>query len=162
MILANQIMEALVGSGDQQLNYFAGVNSVLLPLGDPNRPRVYVLTPPDGEGRTLPAPEKAELSISGVDQAGNYQVDSAGEPRDAPRFQRQSAGAADGACPAEREGSRRRLRPLQAAGRAKHGADRPQRHDARVGREIFSWLIIAFAGLLAIEYIVSNWFYKPE
>ncbi len=35
-------------------------------------------------------------------------------------------------------------------------------HDARVGREIFSWLIIAFAGLLGLEYIVSNWFYKPE
>ena len=35
-------------------------------------------------------------------------------------------------------------------------------HDARVGREIYAWLIIVFAGLLSMEYIVSNWFYKPE
>ena len=35
-------------------------------------------------------------------------------------------------------------------------------HDARVGREIYTWLIIVVAGLLSMEYIVSNWFYKPE
>ena len=34
--------------------------------------------------------------------------------------------------------------------------------EARVGREIYSWLIVMVAGLLAMEYIVSNWFYKPE
>ena len=33
-------------------------------------------------------------------------------------------------------------------------------HDSRVGREIYPWLILVFAGLLAIEYVVSNWFYK--
>ena len=35
-------------------------------------------------------------------------------------------------------------------------------HDSRVGREIYPWLILVFAGLLAIEYVVSNWFYKRE
>ena len=35
-------------------------------------------------------------------------------------------------------------------------------HDSRVGREIYPWLILVFAGLLAVEYVVSNWFYKRE
>ena len=35
-------------------------------------------------------------------------------------------------------------------------------HDSRVGREIYSWLILVLAGMLAVEYIVSNWFYKRE
>jgi hypothetical protein len=35
-------------------------------------------------------------------------------------------------------------------------------HDSRIGREIYPWLILVFAGLLAVEYVVSNWFYKRE
>ena len=37
LILANQIMSYLVGSGEQQLNYFAGTNSVSLPIDDRDR-----------------------------------------------------------------------------------------------------------------------------
>ena len=82
-ILAIQIVSALVGSNDQQLNYYAGVGTVLLPISDPNRQQVYALyTPNPKNNRTLPRPEKAELTVSGVDQVGNYQVQSAGEPRD--------------------------------------------------------------------------------
>ena len=33
-------------------------------------------------------------------------------------------------------------------------------HDSRVGREIYPWLILVFAALLAVEYVVGNWFYK--
>ncbi len=83
VILANQIVSALVGSSDQQLNYYAGVGTVLLPIGDPNPQQVYALyTPNPKNNRTLPRPEKAELTISGVEQVGNYQAQSTGEPRD--------------------------------------------------------------------------------
>ncbi len=83
VILANQIVAALVGSSDQQLNYYAGVAAVLLPISDQNPRQVYALyTPNPKNNRPLPRPEKAELTISGVDQVGNYQVQSAGEPRD--------------------------------------------------------------------------------
>jgi hypothetical protein len=56
VILANQIMSALVGSGEQQLNYYAGVNTVLLPVSNPNQPRLFVLYPPSGAGIKLPLP----------------------------------------------------------------------------------------------------------
>ena len=82
VMLANKIVEALVGSSERQLNYLAGVNTVLLPISDSGQQRIYVLTPPNGKGWPLPRPEKAELSISGVDQVGNYQVDSADQPRE--------------------------------------------------------------------------------
>jgi hypothetical protein len=160
-ILANQIMLALVGSGDQQLNYSAGVNSVLLTVPDPSRRRVFVLKPPDGPETTLPPPEKTELSVSGVDHVGNYQV--FGEPGEPPLGFSVNLAA--------------RLTDLTRLSEAEvkdiFGPFSPQFarsneqivrnvHDARVGREIFSWLIIVFAGLLSMEYVVSNWFYKPE
>ena len=103
VILANKIVEALVGSSERQLNYYAGVNTVVLPVDDSNRPRVYVLTPPTGDGRDLPPAEKGQITISGVDIPGNYQVQGAGEPRDDRGFS-VNLPALDGACPAERAG----------------------------------------------------------
>ena len=162
VILANQIMASLVGSGDRQLNYLAGVNSISLPVGDVNQRRKYVLTRPDKVETILPLPEKAELSVSGVDQVGDYQVDAVGQPPDDRGFSIN--------LPA-------RLTDLTRLSEAEandiFGPFKPQIarsdeqivrnvHDSRVGREIYSWLIVVFAGLLSIEYVVSNWFYKPE
>jgi hypothetical protein len=162
VILANQIVTALVGSGEQQLNYYAGVNSVLLPIRDPQQRRIYVLTPPLGEGRPLPPPEKAELSISGVDQVGNYQVDTADQPREHYGFSvNLPARLTELARLSEKE-VQDIFGPFKPQVARSNAEIVRNVHDARVGREIYSWLIIAFAGLLGIEYIVSNWFYKPE
>ena len=162
VILANQIASYLVGSGEQQLNYFAGTNSVVLPIGDPS-PRRYVLTRPDGSETTLPPPEKAELSISSVEQVGNYQVHSVGEPILPDRGFSVNL-------PAQ---VTQLARLSEAELKEMFGPFKPQVsrsndqivrnvHDSRVGKEIYPWLILVFAGLLAVEYVVSNWFYKRE
>jgi hypothetical protein len=159
--LANQIADYLVGSGEQQLNYLAGTNAVSLTIND-NVPQ-HVLTRPNGEKTTLPSPEKGELSISSVEKVGNYQVYSVGESS-APaggfsinlssqvtqltRLTDQELSEIFGPFP-----------PRVARGRDQIVRDV---HDARVGREIYPWMILVFAGILAIEYIVSNWFYKRQ
>ena len=160
LILANQIMSYLVGSGEQQLNYFAGTNSVSLPIDDPN-PRHYVLARPDGVTTSLPSPEKAELSISAVEQVGNYQVQCAGEPIspdrgfsvNLPAQVTQLTRLTD----QELSDTFGPFKPQVARSNDQIVRDV---HDSRVGREIYSWLILLFAGLLAVEYLVSNWFYK--
>ncbi len=160
LILANQIMSYLVGSGEQQLNYFAGTNSVALAVDDLT-PRRYVLARPDGVNTSLPPPEKAELSISGVDQVGNYQVHCVGEPVEPdlgfsvnlPAQVTQLARLTD-----------QELNDIFGPYKPQVARSNDQIvrnvNDSRVGREIYPWLILVFAGLLAIEYLVSNWFYK--
>jgi hypothetical protein len=162
VILARQIMAALVGSSEQQLNYFAGVGTVLLPISNATRRQIYVLTPPVGEGRPLPPPAKAELSISGIDHVGNYQVDTADQPREHYGFSvNLPARLTDLTRLSEKE-VHDLFGPFAPQVARSNEQIVRNVHDARVGREIFSWLIVVFAGLLSIEYIVSNWFYKPE
>jgi hypothetical protein len=162
VILANQIVSALVGSSDQQLNYYAGVGSVVLPIADANRRPIYVVYRPNHDSTPLSPPEKAEISISGVDQVGNYQVQSAGEPRDDRGFSvNLPARLTDLTRLAEREINDLFGPYTPQIARSNDQVVRNQ-GQARVGREIYSWLIVIVAGLLAMEYIVSNWFYKPE
>jgi hypothetical protein len=151
-----------VGSGEQQLNYFAG-NSVSLAIGAA-KSRHYTLARPDHSDETaLPAPEKEELSISGVEQVGNYQVHCAGGPAEPvrgfsinlPSHVTQLARLSD-------QELSEMFGPFKP--RVARSNDQIVRnvHDSRVGREIYPWLILVFAGLLAVEYVVSNWFYKKE
>lgn len=162
LILANQIVSYLVGSGEQQLNYLAGTNSVSLPIDDPT-PRRYVLARPDGVSTALAPPEKAELSINGVEQIGNYQVHSAGEPIAPDRgfSVNLSAQVTQLARLTDQELSDifGPFKPQVARSNDQIVRDV---HDSRVGREIYPWLILLFAGLLAVEYLMSNWFYKRE
>ncbi len=168
VILANQIVSYLVGSGEQQLNYFAGTNSVSLSIDEASQRRYVLARPPlpghdEGLKTTLPPPEKAELSISGVDQVGNYQVQCVGTPVEPdrgfsinlPAQVTQLARLTD----QELSDTFGPFKPQVA-----RSNDQIVRnvHDSRVGREIYPWLILVFAGLLAIEYMVSNWFYKRE
>jgi hypothetical protein len=165
-ILADRMASYLVGSGEQQLNYFAGQNSVSLAVNDPT-PRVYTLSPPDlGSGHSatvLPPAEKGQLSISGVEQIGNYQVLCVGEPKEPDRgfSVNLSAQATQLARLTDQELSDI-FGPFKP--RVARSNDQIVRnvHDSRVGREIYPWLILVFAGLLAVEYVVSNWFYKRE
>ena len=164
-ILANQIMSYLVGSGEQQLNYFAGTNSVSLPIGDadPAALRADAAATGRSAARPLPPPEKAELSISAVEQVGNYQVHSVGEPTEPdrgfsinlPAQVTQLARLTD----QELSDTFGPFKPHVARSNDQIVRDV---HDSRVGREIYPWLILVFAGLLALEYVVSNWFYKKR
>jgi hypothetical protein len=161
MILANQIMSYLVGSGEQQLNYPAGTKSVLLPVGGGQRH--YTLTRPDRSEMPLPPPEKAQLSISSVEQVGNYQVHCVEEPYGAPRgfSVNLSAQATQLARLTDQELSEM-FGPFKPQVARSNDQIVRNVHEGRVGREIYPWLILVFAALLAIEYVVSNWFYQRE
>jgi len=160
VMLADRIALYLVGSSEQQLNYIAGANTVVLPLGDPT-PRRYVLTRPDRTETALPPAEKGELSISAVEQVGNYQVHSVGEPAlpDRGFSVNLSAQATQLARLTDQE-----LIDMFGPFKPKVSRSNDQIvrdvHDSRVGREIYPWLILVLAGVLAIEYVVSNRFYK--
>ena len=159
-----QIVEALVGSGERQLNYYAGVNTVLLPISDADQQRIYVLQPPVGDAfaacrRRRKASFRSAASIS----VGNYQVDSTGEPKEPSQgfSVNLPARLTDLARLSEQEVSDMFGPFTPQVARSNEQIVRNV-HDARVGREIYAWLIIVFAGSASMEYIVSNWFYKPE
>ncbi len=164
--LAEQIASYLVGSGEQQLNYLAGTTSILLPIDDAT-PRNYTLAPPSrpeaaGYGETsLPPPEKTGLSISGVEQVGNYQVHCVGEPAEPDRgFSINLPAQVTQLARLNDQELSDTFGPFRP--RVARTSDQIVRdiHDSRVGREIYPWLILVFAALLAVEYVVGNWFYK--
>jgi hypothetical protein len=162
LILANQVMSYLVGSGEQQLNYFAGTNSVSLSI-EGSTPRRYVLARPDGVGTTLPPAEKAELSISAVEQVGNYQVHVVGEPIEPDRgFSVNLPAQATQLARLTDQELSDTFGPFKPQVARSNDQIVRNVHESRVGREIYPWLIVVVAGLLALEYVVSNWFYKRE
>ena len=165
--LVNYIASYLVGSGEQQLNYLAGTNSVSLAIDDPTRS--YVLTrPPLPEQKTgistpLPPPEKAELSISGLEQVGNYQVRGVGDSNEPERgFSINLSSQVTQLARLTDQELSEIFGPFKP--QVARSSEKIIRnvHESRIGREIYPWLILAFAGLLAVEYVVSNWFYKRE
>ena len=161
MILANQIMSYLVGSSEQQLNYLAGTKSVLLPVGGGQRH--YTLTRPDHNEMPLPPPEKAQLSISSVEQVGNYQVHCVEEPYGAPRgFSVNLLEQATQLTRLTDQELSEMFGPFKPQVARSNDQIVRNVHEGRVGREIYPWLILVFAALLAVEYVVSNWFYQRE
>ncbi len=160
LILANQVMSYLVGSGEQQLNYFAGTNSVSLRVNDA-APRRYLLARPDGVKTTVTS-EKGELSISAVEQVGNYQLDSVDEPSEHRGFSINLPAQVTQLARLSDQELSEIFGPFKPQVARSNDQIVRNVHDSRVGREIYPWLILVFAGLLAIEYIVSNWFYKKE
>ena len=139
----------LVGSSEQQLNYFAGVGTVLLPISNATQQADLCVDAAAGEGRPLPPPAKAELSISGIDHVGNYQVDTADQPREHYGFSvNLPARLTDLTRLSEKE-VHDLFGPFSPQVARSNEQIVRNVHDARVGREIFSWLIVVFAGLLS-------------
>jgi hypothetical protein len=161
VILVNKIADYLVGSGEQQLNYFAGTASVTLAIASPTQQR-YVLTRPNGDSATLPPTEKGELSISSVEQPGNYQVHSVGEHEPDRGFSVNYSSQVTQLARLTDQELGEMFGPFKP--KVARSTEQIVRdvHDSRVGREIYSWLILVVAAVLAIEYVMSNWFYKKE
>ena len=78
LILINQMAAYLVGSNNQQLNYFAGQTAVL-PV-DPSAQRgSYLLSAPGDLSFPISADLKRhELAITATDQVGNYRLQAGG------------------------------------------------------------------------------------
>jgi hypothetical protein len=162
-ILAKRIAYYLVGSGEQQLNYFAGTNRVTLSVAAQG-PRRYILERPDQSRDSTPVtPEKGELTVSSVEQVGNYKVHGVGEPFAPDRgFSVNLSSQATQLTRLTDQELSEIFGPFQPRVARSNEQIVRDVHDSRVGIEIYPWLILVFAGLLAIEYVVSNWFYKQQ
>ena len=78
VLLVNGMMSYLVGSSQEQLNYFAG-QTVVLPLDEQSRQRAYVLTAPGNVKSPLSADLKQHaLVVTTAEQPGNYRIQAGG------------------------------------------------------------------------------------
>ena len=160
-ILVNTMTEYLAGSTGQQLNYVAGQTAVL--ELDPRQPfRTYVLTGPDGvEVRLSPDLKDQTLTASGTDQPGNYRVQAGG-----------SADGVDRGFSVNLSAAQTRLERIPQEDLSGVFGPIPYRvaqsrdqielsvTTGRVGRELFSILILAAAAVLGLEQVVANRFYR--
>ncbi|MHC4401341.1 MAG: vWA domain-containing protein, partial [Planctomycetota bacterium] len=162
-VLVNEMALYLVGSGDQQLNYYAGQTAVL--QLDPERAfRSYVLTALDASDevklRLTPDLQKNVLAAS-TENVGNYRVRAGGVKSGVDR------GFSVNLDPEETRLDRisddelaeifGELSYRVARNRHELEGDRSMR---RVGRELFGLLIFLVALALSFEHFVANRFYR--
>ncbi|MBN2580258.1 MAG: BatA and WFA domain-containing protein [Pirellulales bacterium] len=161
MILVNQMATYLVGSTGQQLNYYAGQTAVV-PLGaDVPRPSYLLSGPGEISFTVTPDPERRCLVITATDRPGNYRVRAGGQND---RFDR---GLSVNLAPEQTELDRiseqelaQRFGPRKfRLAKTRDQIDR-QVSTARVGRELFTPLILALAVALAFESVLANRFYR--
>jgi hypothetical protein len=162
VMLANESLLYLVGSGEERLNYLVGQRAALR-LADDQTQSVFALSTPDGnEAATLTADQINHLvSVPATSAAGNYRIRAGGTEGGVDRgFSANTPLAAT---------DLERLKPdsldaLLGTGRYRltHGRDEIDRSVTvgRVGRELFPLLICLVALALALEHLLANRFYK--
>jgi len=161
LIVASKMADYLVGAEVQDLNYYAG-ETAMLEL-NPERPfHTYVLTGPDGvEARLTPDLKQQRLVVTSTDQPGNYRVQAGGTAEGVDRGF--SVNVRPDLTRLERctdEDLARLFGPV--AYRVARTKDQIELNvsTGRVGRELFSWLILAAALVLAVEHVLANRFYR--
>ena len=161
VILNHLTMLYLVGSTDARLNYLAGQTAVV-PLGAAAPYRSYLLTTPADAKFPLSAnPNENALLVSATDEAGNYRVQAGG------RISGVDRGFSVNLAPRQTELTRLTKDELaELFGDVPFRLARNQSEIerdvsiARVGRELFSPLILLLAVLLAAECLLANRFYR--
>jgi hypothetical protein len=161
LALANGIADYLAAAGNAQLNYLAG-QTVVLRLAPEEQVASYALQMPDRSAvRQSLAPGQQDLSIAAAEALGNYRVRAGGQegrldrgfsvnlPAEITRFDR---AAADQIVKALGE-KRTRVARTREDIEVRVGL-------ARMGRELFPWLILAVALVLAAEQLLANRFYR--
>lgn len=159
--LVDQIAAYLVGSSNQQLNYYAGQTAVL-PLPAPGQRRTYLLSAPGELSFPLSAdPKQRTLAITATDQPGHYRVQAGGSGSGV------DLGFSVNLAPQQTELDR--LDPNELAemfgpyryrlARTRDQIDRDVSM-GRVGRELFPGLILLVAIVLLAEHVAANRFYK--
>jgi len=159
VVLADQMMQYLVGAGEGRLNLLAGQTAVLSQQVAADPPGFQLFTP-QGETEDL-SPHEGAWTIRYTEQPGNYRLKGF---RDAPV----SRGFAVN-LPAEREDltriPRADLDQRLGADRYRFAATRDEIDrdvgEARRGREFFPLLMIGLAVILGLEQLLANRFYKP-
>ncbi|HEY3395414.1 MAG TPA: hypothetical protein VGK58_22120, partial [Lacipirellulaceae bacterium] len=161
LALANGIAEYLAAAGNAQLNYLAG-QTVVLRLAPEEQVTSYALQMPDRSAvRQSLAPGQQDLSIAAAVALGNYRVRAGGQegkldrgfsvnlPAEITRFDRAAADQIVKALGEKRTRTARTRKDIEV----RVGL-------ARMGRELFPWLILAVALVLAAEQLLANRFYR--
>jgi Aerotolerance regulator N-terminal len=162
--LVNGMASYLVGSGNEQLNYFAGQTAVLQLAPDSQRAN-YLLTGPSDVSVPLSADlQHHRLVIASTDQPGNYRVRSGG--REAGFDRPLSVNLAPEQTQLERL-DKTELVQIFAPDKIRIAQTKQQIDRdismGRVGRELFPPLILAVVLFLAMESLLANRFYRsPE
>ncbi len=160
VILANQTVSYLVGSTDQQLNYVAGQPAVL--QLDPQLPHEFyqVRAPDESTFRRAADVDRHVLVVSATDQVGNYRVRAGGEKGVDRGFSVNLSPEQSNLERIDEEELTRVFGPFdyrlaRTKEEIEHNVNR-----ARVGLELFPYLILVVAMVLALEHLIANRFYK--
>jgi hypothetical protein len=161
LALANGVAEYLTAAGAAQLNYQAG-QTVVLRLAPEEQVASYALQMPDRSAvRQSLAPGQQDLSIATAEMLGNYRVRAGGQegrlnrgfsvnlPAEITALDRAAADELVKALGDKRTRVARTREDIEV----RVGL-------ARMGRELFPWLILAVAAVLAAEQLLANRFYR--
>ncbi len=161
LILVNEMLAYLVGSSDEQLNYYAG-QTVILKLQPQLARRSFFVTGPDGVTFPVTAdPRESVLVVSDPEQPGNYRVQAGGGIAGADRgFSVNLRPEQTDMTRITRDELTELLGPEQyRLARNREEIDRDVSL-GRVGQELYPYLIVLVALVLAAEHVVANRFYR--
>jgi hypothetical protein len=162
-ILTNQMASYLVGSTNEQFNYYAG-QTVLVPLDPKEQRKSFLLTPPEGDSSPLVADaDRHRLVVAATDRPGNYRIRAGGKEDGFDRGF--SVNLSADQTQLERLGEKELKEIFDPykfnLAQTKEQIDRSV-IKTRVGRELFPPLILLMALFLALELVLSNKFYRGE
>ncbi|MCH7688511.1 MAG: VWA domain-containing protein, partial [Planctomycetes bacterium] len=163
--LADQLMKYLGRRTEEKYNFTAG-DDVIFPL-DPEKPiRRYFLRKPGFEQIQRNVAEGAEfLSIPEVDQLGHYQVVSGDETSRSKTFQGFSVNSSSGESDFTRL-SEIELDKLLGETRYEMSNDieglTRKVTAGRLGKEVFSLVLLVMIVVFCVEHLVANRFYDAE
>jgi hypothetical protein len=164
VILANEMASYLVGSSQQQLNYYAGQTAVLHLESDKDF-HSYVLTvldaPDSVEVRLTPDLKQRVVLVTSTNREGNYRVQAGGSDAGVDR------GFSVNVSREQTELERLDPKEFQAlfgpsAYRLARDSNQLEGNvtEGRVGRDLYPFVILAVAVALALEHLMANRFYK--
>jgi hypothetical protein len=164
LVLSNEMVLYLAGSGEERLNYAAGDRATLRIEANPEQSKFSLLNPQQGEGIDLTFDQKSNsirVPETATTTAGNYQVQAGGSEGGVRRgFSTNIPAAATSLARIKNE----ELTALLGTGRFKlaHGREEIDRSVSvgRVGRELYPLLIFLVAAVLAGESWLANRFYQ--
>jgi hypothetical protein len=160
LILVNEALSYLVGSSDEQLNYYAG-QTVVIRLDAQSSRQSYLVTTPEGIAFPLAAdPTEHVLVVSQPDRLGNYRIQSGGAKGVDRGF---SVNLRREQTRMERIGNEELA---ETFGSTRYRLARNQEQIerdvslGRVGEELFPWIILLVAVILGAEHVMANRFYR--
>jgi len=163
LILANGMASYLAGSSQQPLNYFAG-QAVVIPLDPSKDLNTYLLRSPGAaqiEQRLTPDRKENLLRVTATDAPGNYRVQAGGQTGGVDRGFSINLSRQD--TDLERIGEDQ-LKELFGKHTFRLARDSSQlegeRIKERVGLDLFPYLAVLLAVILAAEHCLANRFYR--